>query len=176
MTLPRPLRSLLAGAASLLLLSCGDTALTAPEPETLTPESGLLGWPTEGLGLVECAPQPYDSVSQTIGPAGGTVQVGPHRLSIPPDALAAPVTITAVSPSEPVNRVRFQPAGLVFARPPRLTMSYANCNLLGLLLPKRIAYVTDALDILEFLLSVDNVLSRTVTGRLEHFSSYAVAW
>jgi hypothetical protein len=176
MILPRPLRSLLAGGASVLLLSCGDTALTAPAPEAQTPESGLLGWPAEGLGLLECAPLAYDSVTRTIGPAGGTVQVGPHRLSIPAEALTTPVTITAVSPSEPVNRVRFQPEGLVFARPARLIMSYANCNLLGLLLPKRIAYVTDALDILEFLLSVDNVLSRTVTGRLEHFSSYAVAW
>jgi hypothetical protein len=55
-------------------------------------------------------------------------------------------------------------------------MSYANCSSLGSLLPKRIAYVTDALDILYFLLSVDHPLAQTVTGRVEHFSEYAIAW
>jgi hypothetical protein len=55
-------------------------------------------------------------------------------------------------------------------------MSYANCNLLGLLLPKRIAYTTERYRILEYLLSIDNLLSKQVTGRLKHFSQYAVAW
>jgi hypothetical protein len=55
-------------------------------------------------------------------------------------------------------------------------MSYANCNLLGILLPKRIAYTTDQYRILEYLLSLDNLGARQVTGRLKHFSQYAVAW
>ena len=75
-----------------------------------------------------------------------------------------------------VNAVRFQPDGLRFQRSARLTMSYANCNLLGLLLPKRIAYVSDGLNILTYLLSIDNLLSSKVTGQVDHFSNYAVAW
>ena len=55
-------------------------------------------------------------------------------------------------------------------------MSYANCNLLGRLLPKRVAYVSDALNILSYLLSLDNVFAKQVTGRVDHFSNYAVAW
>jgi hypothetical protein len=75
-----------------------------------------------------------------------------------------------------VNFVRFKPEGLQFERSAALTMSYANCNLLGKLLPKRIAYTTDKLVILEYLLSLDLLNLKTVTGQLNHFSGYAVAW
>jgi len=75
-----------------------------------------------------------------------------------------------------VNRIQFQPEGLVFQRSAALTMSYANCNLLGKLLPKRIVYTDDALNILSYLLSLDNLFAKTVTGKLNHFSNYAIAW
>jgi hypothetical protein len=55
-------------------------------------------------------------------------------------------------------------------------MSYANCNLLGLLLPKQVAYVGDNLSILSYLLSFDNLFASQVTGKVNHFSIYAVAW
>ena len=55
-------------------------------------------------------------------------------------------------------------------------MSYANCSGLASLLPKRIAYTSDELVILALLPSVDDVVTRTVTGELEHFSDYAIAW
>jgi len=55
-------------------------------------------------------------------------------------------------------------------------MSYANCNLLGTLLPKRIAYTDDALNILSYLLSLDNLFAKKVTGKVNHFSNYAIAW
>ncbi|HMG17291.1 MAG TPA: hypothetical protein VK573_01095, partial [Gemmatimonadales bacterium] len=75
-----------------------------------------------------------------------------------------------------VNGIRFAPEGLQFASPAYLTMSYANCNLLGRLLPKRIAYTSDLLDILEYLLSIDNIFTKKVTGRVDHFSEYVIAW
>jgi hypothetical protein len=90
--------------------------------------------------------------------------------------LAQPVLITAEAPSDSVNSVRFTPEGLRFVRRATLTMSYANCNLLGRLVPKRIAYTTDALDILSYLLSLDDFVHQRVSGRLEHFSRYALAW
>jgi len=87
------------------------------------------------------------------------------------------VTITgSLVTGRGVNAVRFQPEGLRFQRSAYLTMSYANCNLLGRLLPKRVAYVGDGLDILWYLLSIDNLFSKRVTGRVDHFSNYAVAW
>ncbi len=119
---------------------------------------------------------PTATATQTVGPAGGVIRIGPHALSIPAGALDAPVTITATAPSDKVNRVQFQPEGLVFRRSAALTMSYANCSLLGKILPKRIAYTTDALAILSYVVSLDNLFAKNVTGKLNHFSNYAIAW
>lgn len=145
-------------------------AAVPPAPSTLVSE--LL----EPSGLLQCTPLPYASTTQVVGHDGGVLQVGPHFLAIPPGALAAPVTITAEAPVGTVNAVQFWPHGLTFARPVYLTMSYANCNTLGQLIPKRIAYTTDAFEILEYILSWDFFRAQRVTGRVNHFSTYAVAW
>jgi hypothetical protein len=159
--------AVLFGAVALVTLSCREPA--APPPQALLG----LSLPT---GLLKCAPLAYDSVTQTVGPDGGVIQVGVHSLSIPAGALDSAVTITAVAPTDTVRRVQFQPQGLVFNQPASLTMSYADCNLLGFILPKRIAYTDDLLVILEYLFSVDHFSTQTVTGRLQHFSDYALAW
>jgi hypothetical protein len=75
-----------------------------------------------------------------------------------------------------VNAVKFKPAGLRFVTSAALTMSYSNCSLLGNLLPKRIAYTDDNLNIISYLLSLDDLLSQKVTGKVNHFSEYVVAW
>lgn len=153
------------------LVGCADHA-----PTGLPRESSLLGFPGTYTRLVRCAPLAPDSASALIGPEGGAIAVGSHRLVIPAGALAAPVTITAIAPADTLNRVHFEPQGLTFAQPASLTMSYANCSTLAQLVPKRIAYTSDALAILELLPSVDNLLAHQVTGRLAHFSDYAIAW
>lgn len=154
-------------------------ALSCAEPSAPAPQGDLLGgWPLPPppTGLLACTPVAADSATQTIGPAGGTLQVGANTLVIPEGALDSAVTITAVAPSDTVNRVQFQPEGLTFNQPAQLTMSYANCNTLGLWLPKQIAYTSDLLLILEYLPSWDNLFGQTVTGRVSHFSDYAIAW
>jgi len=159
-----------------LTLSCGDSAPTgvtaAPKPQ-----ADLIGSLLQATGLLKCSDLPYDSTTQVIGPAGGTLSVGPQSLFIPAGALTEPTTITMVQPTgDKVNAVRFQPEGLQFNKPASLTMSYANCNLLGSLAPKHIAYVDANLSILYYLLSIDNLFSRKVTGQVNHFSEYAMAW
>lgn len=134
--------------------------------------TGLLG----RLGLLRCTPLPDVQNSATIGPAGGTLQIGQYSLRVPPGALAQPVRITGEQLPDTVNSVRFAPEGLQFARAATLSMTYANCSLLGRILPKRIAYTTDNLQILSYLLSLDNLFSKQVTGQVNHFSRYAVAW
>lgn len=164
-------RAALLGAAAFVLVSCAD-------PAPLGPPEAFFGFPPPPLniGLIACEPLPFDSVTQTIGPEGGALHVGGHTLWVPEGALDQDVTITAVAPSDTLRRIQFQPEGLVFQESAWLTMSYADCNLLGSLAPKRIAYTTDVFVILEYLLSFDNLWSRRVTGRLRHFSEYAVAW
>jgi hypothetical protein len=158
-----------------LAAACGDHIPTAPQPPA--PSASLLGWLLGPTGLLTCSNLPYASTTKTIGTAGGSLSVGPHSLVIPPGALDEPTTITMTLPTGlGVNAVKFQPEGLEFQRPAVLTMSYANCSLLGRLLPKRIAYTTDQLQILYYLLSLDNLLSKDVTGTVNHFSAYVIAW
>jgi hypothetical protein len=170
---------------ALAALSCGSSDLPTAEPSTqsvvsansnlelLNPTTGLLG-----TGLLACRIEPYAITKKTIGPAGGQIQVGRHVLVIPAGALSAPTLITAEAPSDPVASVRFSPEGLHFkaGSPARLTLDYSNCPLGRLQILKRIAYTTEQLNILSYLLSRDNLLLQRVSGDVEHFSRYAVAW
>src|SRR5205807_2266442 len=167
-------RAFALGVVSLIVLSCGEPSRpVAPDSDLL---SSAFGPPTALLGLLQCTPLPAATAIQTIGPAGGVIHVGPHTLVIPAGALDVPVTITAVAPSDTVNAVRFEPQGLVFDRPASLTMSYANCSAVDQVFPRRIAYTTDDLQILNLLLSVNDFASKTVTAPLRHSSDYAIAW
>jgi hypothetical protein len=168
-------RAALLGGIALVLVSCAEPTNPAP-PQAGLFDGDLFGDLRQHIGLLQCTPLPYDSVTQTIGPLGGVIRVGPHTFTVPAGALDTDVTITAVTPSDTINRIQFQPEGLVFNGYATLRMSYANCDLLGSLLPKRVAYVSPDLDILDYLSSLDNVLTQTVRGKVQHFSEYAIAW
>jgi hypothetical protein len=156
-------------------LACSDRTPTAPVAPA--PEASLIGDLLGATGLLKCSDLPYASDAETIGPLGGVLRAGPHTLVIPPGALLSPTTITMTAPTGlGVNAVKFQPEGLRFATPAALTMSYSNCSLLGKVLPKRIAYTDDNLNIISYLLSLDNLLSKNVTGKVSHFSDYVIAW
>jgi hypothetical protein len=165
-------------AFAITVWSCGpDSAPTGVAPTAAPPVSGdLVGGLVGSLGLLKCTPLPYVKSTALIGPEGGNLQIGQYSLRVPAGALSQSVQITGEELSDTVNSVRFSPQGLQFAKPATLTMTYANCSLLGIILPKQIAYTTDNLQILSFLVSLDNVLSKTVTGQVNHFSRYAVAW
>ena len=157
-------------------LACTDRTPTSV-PAAPAPDASLIGGLLGATGLLKCSSLPYASQTRTIGPLGGTISAGPHTLVIPPGALTSPTAITMTAPTGlGVNAVKFQPAGLRFVTPAALTMSYANCSLLGKILPKRIAYTDNNLNILSYLLSLDNLLSKRVTGKVNHFSAYVVAW
>lgn len=170
-------------SASLLvafgLTSCTSADRPAPLAPAVMSDSAEASLPLISPllnGLLACQPQPYAVTTQQVGPAGGTIRVAGHQLVIPAGALGQPVLITAEAPSDFVASVRFQPEGLRFARPATLTLDYSNCPAGRLQILKRVAYTTDQLDILSFLLSRDDLLAMKVSADLEHFSRYAVAW
>ena len=172
----KAIRFLMVALVVCVIASCSDRAPTAPAPVS-APDESLIGDLLKPTGLLQCSALPAASVTQTIGPAGGSITVGPHVLRIPAGALDQPTAITAtLDNNRGVNGIRFAPEGLQFDTPAYLTMSYANCNLLGKLLPKRIAYTTDLLGVVEYLLSLDNLFAKKVTGRVPHFSEYVIAW
>lgn len=183
MTLTRLFVSALLVGATGAALSCADPTSTGVDsPLYVTGNPWMHGGNNGGGGggqnggLLRCSALGYDSVTQTIGPQGGKIAVGPHELWIGPGALPVPVSITAVMPSDTVNLVRLRPEGLVFEKPVALTMSYVNCDTGSSTAPKRIAFTDNSLNIVEYEPSVDHGPKKKVTGALSHFSQYAVSW
>lgn len=160
------------GCASPSEPSADRSALPVIPASPTQPGAALLGGP---VSLLFCSPSKAAEASALIGPSGGTLLVGRHSLTVPAGALSEPVLITATVPASSVNQVDFEPEGLEFRQPARLTLSYGNCVFTGLL-PKKIVYTTDLLAILQILPSFDNAVSRSVSADIGHFSRYAVAW
>jgi hypothetical protein len=182
----------LAATLAVFTASCSSDALpTAPSGEAVQPQTDqLLGLPIEGIldgvgrktgslgQLLTCKAQRYASDSKVIGPRGGTLRVGKHTFAVPAGALDRNVRITAEAPAGNTVSVRFAPEGLRFNRrhEPVLTLDYSDCGLVRNLLPKRIAYTDERLNILDLLKSVDNLFKHRVSANVEHFSRYAVAF
>ena len=168
------------GAVAAVVLSCREPLPLGTGSADLVGGVTTPGVPVDSLvhlvGLLHCTPQPADSATLVIGPLGGTITAGANAFTVPADALVDSVAITMVAPSDTVNRVHFEPEGLQFLQPASLTMSYANCDTFGVKVPKNIAWTTDLLAIIDYIKSWDDHSTQTVTGEVNHFSDYAVAW
>ena len=173
--------------AAVTLTSCADDAVppTAVAAPAIAPDAALIGDLLGGvtgtvgdlaqnLGLVSCNVQTTHTGSAEIGPLGGVLRVGPHRLTVPPYALGQKVRISAIAPKGQYVQIQFEPEGLEFRRPTLLTMSYSECSLLSPLRLK-IVYVNDQLEILEVLPTVTSLLTRTANAPVDHFSRYMLA-
>jgi len=162
------------GLVLALQLACGATDITSSDQprQSSDPSLGIVA--VDITDLLRCQPQPYVSNTVRIGPKGGKVKVGSHVLAIPAGALDQYVSITGEQVTGTTNSVRFSPEGLTFAVPAELTMSYNNCT--AVQLPKKIAYTSETLKILEVLPSQEKAQFKVVTGEINHFSRYAVAF
>lgn len=127
------------------------------------------------LDLLRCEPLGLDVDAEVIGPDGGTLKVGPHKLVIPAGALEEDQLIVATMPMDALVQVVFGPHGLNFARPAELTLSYEHCMLPGSD-RFRLAYVNEALQILELPPSKNHKQENKVVGKIDHFSSYMIAY
>ena len=126
------------------------------------------------LGLLLCQPERYAATVKIVGPQGGVVRVGSHRLEIPRNALRAPTVITAERPTGNAATVRFSPHGLEFERSATLTMDYSHCS--DTSRRKRMVYTDERLNILEYPISRDDPRNDELEARIDHFSRYAVAY
>jgi len=172
-------------AATAAALSCADRGITGPAARSIgvpvfqastTSKKGGGGGGGGSGGIDSCSTVIVGLIKQTVGPAGGVVALGPATLTIPPGALSAMVTIQAKIPAAySGNYVQFKPDNLVFQQPASLRISYSNCSLANATQLK-VAQVSDQLQILQYVPSTNDVDAHTVTGQLQHFSNYAVAW
>src|SRR6266513_2058530 len=75
--------AILLAAGGGLIPGCGDRSPIGVPSQAPAPQSSLIGGLPGPTGFLRCQPLPYDSSTQTIGPDGGTIRVGPHSLVIP---------------------------------------------------------------------------------------------
>lgn len=139
------------------------------------------------LAIAQCAPESTVTGWAIIGKAGGTITAGANSLVVPAHALADSVEITMQVGGDSSRSVTFLPEGLHFQsnRPSTLTLSYSGCdfdpdsvaNPAGhIRADAGIAYVGNDQQILEFQPGTIDTASSTISGKLRHFSRYAVAW
>jgi hypothetical protein len=124
--------------------------------------------------LLRCEPRQYEGDVAIIGPDGGRLHIGEHELVIPRGALTEETLISGEARTSSMVDVEFEPEGLQFQRPALLTLSYKGCDVprLDLL----VAYLGVGNKILEFPTSKDYRSYSEVTGEINHFSRYAVAY
>jgi hypothetical protein len=161
-----PLAAGLFGAA--FIFACSDP-LTAPDQ----PEFGVAA--RIPATFTTCRAQPRAASSAWIGRQGGTIKTGGHVFTVPAGALSTRTLITMEAPSDTINRVVFSPEGLTFAAgySPHLVMSFKNCSMRARA-KQQIAYVNDALQVVEVTASVSDTVDLTVDGSLHHFSEYVL--
>jgi hypothetical protein len=124
--------------------------------------------------LLVCEPRDYDAEVAIIGPDGGELKVGDHKLTIPEGALSEYTVITMEAPASLHVEVEFTPHGVHFDREPLLKLSYKGCYVPHSL-TRRVVYLNDSGDILEWPTSVDIKHLEDVYAWIWHFSRYAVA-
>ena len=118
---------------------------------------------------------PYDIYATVrVGPAGGRLDLGDNNTIVfPPGAILVDTTITARVPAGDTARVQFTPEGLQFAVPAIVTLNYSSCITPSSLLS--VVYLK-ADTIAEIEPTVSNPNAKTITAKINHFSSYAVAY
>ena len=124
--------------------------------------------------VLYCEPLEYAGSVKIVGPNGGDIAFGPHKLSIPARALSGFTVVTAEAPVSEAVEATFSPHGLAFERQALLSLSYAHCNRPPSL-QESIVYVLDG-EIVDWLPSADRDEDATVDAWIDHFSGYHVAF
>jgi hypothetical protein len=163
----RLLVALIFGAA----VACADNAMPVAPRSAAPAVSFSKG--KDGGNVAVCKLQKEEWRTERIGVRGGRVSVGGKELRIPAHALTRTVAITVHALPTTSASVQLLPEELQFAVPATLKLNYTQCDTprLGV----NIVYVQRD-TVTEVLLSHDQPISKVVTARIRHFSSYAVAY
>lgn len=106
-----------------------------------------------------------------IGPSGGELIVGPHRLIIPPGALTTTVRIIGTAPESDVPTIELEPHGLKFKKSAGLILDASNCTDVP-----PIVYINELGVASDPILAIYSTWWHTVAAPIDHFSGYAVAF
>jgi hypothetical protein len=167
----------LASATAFALFGCRDAttpAMIAGPPSSARPTLSQGGGGS--ANLLGCTAHGTSTVSAWVGSHGASLQVGNDHLIIPGNALDDSAYITATIPADTLASIEFEPHGLQFNKDVILVLSTDNCQVGDGSGPGHVDYLDAAGNVLEVLGGTFNGGSHTVTTKIHHFSSYAIAF
>lgn len=126
----------------------------------------------DGSAFLMCEPMQYAADTKIIGPEGGEIAAGPHKLSIPRGALTQHTVITVEVPVDTKVGVKMSPHGLQFVALPSLALGYKHCSV-PVDYPYSVVYIDGENNILEW--PASSVKNKTAFAWIHHFSAYVLA-
>jgi hypothetical protein len=164
--------------ASLVLLgACADTTAPRLQPAAAPPSfseqhDGLFVPGSGGNAVASAKPVACNidaplTGSALIGANGGVLNVGPHRLIIPPGALDRDTWVSGSVPAGNSLRIDFQPEGLQFRKPAGLILDASSCGDVP-----NIVYLDEQGGIAEHIEAIFSNWWHTIAAPIDHFSGY----
>jgi hypothetical protein len=120
---------------------------------------------------LNCVPRTSAQGSAVIGPAGGTLWIGAHRLIVPAGALTEKVLISGTVPEGRPFEIDLQPHGLQFRKAAGLILDARSC----VDVPP-IVYLIDQVNVSPPIAAIYSNWWKMIACPIWHFSGYAVAF
>jgi hypothetical protein len=153
------------GASSASAASAGTSSGYYPGWR-LTPEAEA-----GKLTMLNCTPRVTSHGSAVIGPRGGVLLVGPHKLVVPAGALRRSVTISGTVPEGKPFEIDLQPHGLQFHKAAGLVLDASSCTDVP-----TIVYLVDQVSVSPPIKALYSTWWMTIACPIWHFSGYAIAF
>ena len=128
-------------------------------------------FPSASPGPLNCIPKNPAYGSALIGPSGGELIIGPHRLIVPAGALTETVTISGTVPNDKPFEINLQPHGLQFRKAAGLILDASDCTSVP-----DIVYLIDQFTVSDPILATYSTWWHTVACPIWHFSGYSIAF
>lgn len=119
---------------------------------------------------LNCTPREAVEGSATIGPPGGELRIGTHRLIVPAGALREWVHISGSVPANQPFQIDLQPHGLQFSRAAGLVLDASNCTDVPTIL-----YIVDQYNYGPPIEAIYSTLWMTIASPIWHFSGYIIS-
>lgn len=170
---------LLALAAALASTACSGDGPAAPAISSSSATQSISRLPgarrtgdaiAGNFTMLNCAPKNAATGSALIGPSGGTIWVGPHRIIIPAGALSEKVQISGTVPEGKPFEIDLQPHGLQFRKPAGLILDASSCTDVP-----TIVYLIDQYTQSPPIVALYSNFWHMIACPIWHFSGYAIA-
>lgn len=126
---------------------------------------------TDKFTPLNCSPRFESRGSAWIGPAGGILRIGNHRLIVPAGALTRKVFISGTVPQGKPFQIDLQPHGLQFRKAAGLILDASSCVDVP-----TIVYLIDQVTVSDPIPAVYSNWWKAIACPIWHFSGYSIAF